>query len=208
MFSRSRDEHRFGFQNDGAKNLKPLGFQCPPGGNHIGDCVSDAKLDCRFDRAIESDNIGGHPVAGEKFGHKCWIARRHGLSGEVRQVFDCLWGRETKRGVAKIEGVEFAGGSFRVEQQIPSGDSHIERPRADIRRDISWAQVVELHAVALIGNNQRTGVAAPDISGFDEHVDGSVRERALIGHRNLQGARAHSASYTSSSPTFLASINT
>jgi hypothetical protein len=79
--------------------------------------------------------------------------------------------REPERRRAEVELVDLDRLGARVQQQVASGDAHVEGARAHVRRDVAGAQVEELDVVARVGEDQLLGIAAGRIPGLLQHLD-------------------------------------
>jgi hypothetical protein len=181
------DQHRLGLQDRLAEDLEPGVAQRAPGLDDVGDHVGDAELHARLDGAVEAGHGGVDPVLLEVAAHHSGVRRGDALAAQVAdRAGRAQRRREVEPRATEAEREHLLGLRAGVEQQVATGDADVEGALADVQRDVARAQVEELDAVVTVGEGESLGVGALLVAGFAQHVDGRLRQRALVGDREAE----------------------
>src|SRR5690625_7548894 len=99
------------------------------------------------------------------------VRGRDPQTGNVRYLSGHTWsGREPKRRLAEPEREQLGDVRARVEDEIASGDAHVQRAGGDVDRDVTWPAEVALDAVVLANEDQVAPVGATPVTGPAAHL--------------------------------------
>ena len=181
------DQHGLGLQDRVAERLEARLGQGAAGLDHVGDHVGDAELHAGLDGPVEPVHGGVDPALGEELPHDADVGRGDPRALELGEVGVAPHRTGEAEGAApEAEPEHLLGLGAGVEQEVAAGDADVEGALADVERDVARAQVEELDAVVDVDQRQLLGVLALPVAGLAQHLDGGLRQRALVGDGDPQ----------------------
>ena len=153
------------------------------GRHHVRDGVGQAQVHRDLHRAVELDDLGADPRAGQVRAHQ---ARVRGGDPLALEVFDGLDLPLVQRRVPELGGAEAQLQqalhlAARLLLEVGAGHPEVQVTRADVGRDVLGPQVEELDVVLVVGDAQVARVRALPVPGLAHHRRGGFGEGPLVG---------------------------
>ena len=104
------------------------------------------------------------------------------------KVSDCrgraLGRREPEGRVSEVQREQFLGRGAGVQQQVATGDAHLDRAGADVDSDVPRPQEEELRIVVRVGEDELTAVGPLPVTRLVQHRRGRLGQQPLVGYRD------------------------